>query len=184
MASELAGVVKALAASSRHGFSKETRDQIEVVAGEGVVGDAHAGTKVQHLSRVKANPDQPNLRQVHLIASELFDELQARGFAVQPGDLGENILTSGLDLLALPRGTRLLIGQGVALEVTGLRNPCGQIEHFMPGLLAAVLGRDDQGGLIRKAGIMAIALTSGVLEVGDNIAVELPQRPHLPLEVV
>ena len=135
-------------------------------------------------SRVAADPTQPNLRQVHLIHAELFAELAARGFAVSAGELGENITTEGIDLLALPRGTVLRIGGHAELEVTGLRNPCGQIERFQPGLLAAVVDRGPGGEVIRKAGIMAVVRTGGVVRCGDAIVVELPALPHVPLERV
>jgi MOSC domain-containing protein YiiM len=96
--------VTAVHRSAVHGFNKYAEDSIFLVEGIGVQGDAHAGTTVQHRSRVARNPNEPNLRQVHLIHSELFDELMAADFAVWPGDLGENITTKEIDLLALPCG--------------------------------------------------------------------------------
>lgn len=176
--------VAALARDARHEFSKTPLTALDVLAGHGVIGDAHAGATVQHRSRVKIDPTQPNLRQVHLIHAELLEELRAQGFTVGAGDLGENILTAGIDLLGLPRGTRLQLGPEATLELTGLRNPCAQIERFQPGLLAAVLERTPSGELIRKAGVMAIVLTSGRIAVGDPIAVILPCHPHQPLGVV
>jgi len=175
--------VVAVARDGGHHFSKALVPSIEIVAGQGVVGDAHSGETVKHRSRVRADPTQPNLRQVHLIHAELFDELAAKSFSVGPADLGENIATRGIDLLGLPRGAVLHIG-GVALEVTGLRNPCAQIETFQPGLLAAVLDRGPQGELIRKAGIMTIVQTGGAVQAGDTIHVTLPPLPHYPLEPV
>ena len=177
------GTVIAVARDGTHCFSKQLVAEIEVLTGLGVVGDAHQGVTVQHRSRVAADPSQLNLRQIHLIQSELFDELAAKGFTVAPGDLGENIATQGIDLLALPRATRLRIG-AVMLEVTSLRNPCRQIEAFQPGLLAAVLDRGPEGELIRKAGIMAVVVAGGIVRRGDSINVELPSEPHLPLERV
>lgn len=150
----------------------------------GVEGDAHAGKTVQHRSRVAADPTQPNLRQVHLLHAELFAELNAAGFDIAAGRLGENITTRGLELLNLPRGTRLHIGKSAVLEVTGLRNPCAQLDAFSPGLLAAVLGRDEHGNLVRKAGIMAIVLEGGEVRPGDFIRVVLPPEPHAKLERV
>ena len=176
--------VLSVAASSEHGFSKQVRDTIEVAAGLGIAGDAHAGTTVKHRSRVRTDPTQPNLRQVHLLLDELLAELAGRGFAVGPGELGENILTTGIDLLALPRASVLAIGPSARLEVTGLRNPCAQIEAFRPGLLAAVLDKAPDGSLIRKAGIMTIVLASGPIAPGDQISVELPPPPHRALERV
>jgi MOSC domain-containing protein YiiM len=177
-------VVVAVSRDDRHRFSKPVVDEITVLAGLGVEGDAHAGATVQHRSRVAADPTQPNLRQVHLIHAELHDELREQGFAVEPGQLGENITTRGLDLLALPRGAVLSIGPLAAVEVTGLRNPCNQINDFRPGLLKAVLDRDAQGRLVRKAGIMGIVLRGGPIRPGDRIQVELPDEPHLPLDRV
>lgn len=178
------GHVVAVSASETHSFSKPNRDAIRLVAGLGVEGDTHRGVTVQHRSRVAQDPTQPNLRQVHLIHAELFDELQAAGFTVAPGQLGENVTTRGIDLLRLPVGTRLHLGAGAVVEVTGLRNPCAQIERSMPGLLAAVLGRDEQGNLVRKAGIMGIVLAGGEVAPGDQVRVELPPEPRRPLERV
>jgi len=176
--------VVAMASSPAHSFSKVTRPAIELVARHGVAGDAHAGITVKHRSRVAADPTQPNLRQVHLIHAELLDELRAGGFLVGPGQLGENITTRGIDLLGLATGTRLHIGQSAVVEVTGLRNPCAQIEAFRAGLLAAVLGRDNDGNLIRKAGVMAIVLAGGSIRSGDSIRAEWPAEPHRRLERV
>ena len=174
--------VVAVSVSAEHTFSKQTQTEIRLLAGLGVEGDAHCGVTVKHRSRVAQNPDQPNLRQVHLIHSELFDEVAASGFMVAPGALGENITTRGVDLLSLPVGARLEIGETAVVELTGLRNPCAQIDHFQKGLLAAVLGRDDSGNLIRKSGVMGIVLTEGLVHPGDEIRVVLPPLPHQPLE--
>jgi len=179
-----AGTVQAVSRSAGHTFSKDARPAIRLLTGLGVEGDAHAGVAVKHRSRVAQNPNQPNLRQVHLIHGELLDELQGRGFSVQPGDLGENITTRGLNLLDLPRGTRLHLGEEAVVEVTGLRNPCPQIDNFQPGLLAAVLDRNEAGRLIRKAGIMGVVLEGGTIEPGNPIRVELPPEPHERLERV
>jgi MOSC domain-containing protein YiiM len=139
---------------------------------------------VKHRSRVAADPTQPNLRQVHLLHAELFDELAVAGFALKPGDMGENLTTRGIDLLGLPTGTRLQLGDDALVEITGLRNPCAQIEAFRPGLLKAVLGRDAKGALIRKAGIMGIVLKGGEVRPGDPVALTLPTLPHRALERV
>jgi MOSC domain-containing protein YiiM len=133
---------------------------------------------------VARDPTQPNLRQVHLIHAELHDELRAAGFTVGPGDLGENVTTRGLELPGLPIGTRLHLGTGVVIELTGLRNPCAQLDQFQPGLLAAVLARDAHGQLVRKAGVMGIVLAGGDLRPGDPVQVELPPPPYRVLEVV
>jgi MOSC domain-containing protein YiiM len=175
--------VVAVSRSPTHNFSKANELGILLVAGHGVDGDAHAGKTVKHRSRVAREPHQPNLRQVHLIHGELFEELEAKGYAVAPGQLGENITTRGLDLLGLPAGTRLRLGDAV-VEVTGLRNPCTQLDRFAPGLMQAVLGRDAHGLLVRKAGIMAIVIAGGMVCPGDRIGVELPAQPHLALEPV
>lgn len=176
--------VRSVHASALHSFSKFTEESIELIAGLGVDGDAHAGTTVKHRSRVARDASAPNLRQVHLLQAELFDELMAAGFAVWPGELGENITTQGIDLLALPRGARLSLGADAAIEVTGLRNPCSQLDRFQPGLMAATLGRDADGRLIRKAGVMAVVLRGGTVRAGDAVRVELPALPHLMLEPV
>jgi MOSC domain-containing protein YiiM len=178
------GEVVAVALSSGHRFSKQVAEMIEIVAGVGVSGDAHSGTTVKHRSRVKVDPTQPNLRQVHLIHAELFDEVAEEGFVVNPADLGENITTRGIDVLALPRRSILEIGEAVQLEVTGLRNPCAQIDAFQEGLLKTVLVKRLDGTVVRKTGIMAIALTGGLVRAGDPIRVQLPDLPFLPLERV
>lgn len=167
-----------------HRFSKPTEDSIRLLAGLGVEGDAHCGVTVQHRSRVRQDPSQPNLRQVHLVHAELFDELADAGFALRPGDIGENICTQGVILLGLPEGTLLRLGADAVVKVTGLRNPCRQLDAFQQGLTAAVLGRDPDGNLIRKAGIMGIVLTGGIVRAGDPIGVELPPQPHRALQVV
>ncbi len=174
------GLVTAVARSTGHEFSKAKVTRIRLLAGEGVEDDGHRGTTVQHLSRIARDPTQPNLRQVHLIHAELHDDLAARGFDVGAGDMGENITTRGIDLLALPAGTRLTIGDAV-IEITGLRNPCVQLDRFRPGLMAAVLDRDTEGNLIRKAGVMAIVIESGPVSPGDIIHVALPTGPHRAL---
>jgi MOSC domain-containing protein YiiM len=175
-----------VAVSLRHGhhFSKTPSLCIRLLTGLGVAGDAHMGATVKHRSRVRKDPTQPNLRQVHLIHAELFDELRSKGFSVQPGDLGENVTTSGIDLLALPAGTRLHLGATAVVEVTGLRNPCIQIDGFQKGLMAATLDRDADGNLIRKAGIMSIVLADGDVRPGDAVRVELPAGPRTPLQPV
>jgi len=180
----LTASVAAVSLSPAHAFSKELRPSIRLVAGIGVEGDAHAGVTVKHRSRVAVDPTQPNLRQVHLIHAELFEELSGRGFSVLPGEMGENVTTRGVALLDLPTGARLRLGDAAIVEITGLRNPCAQIERFRPGLLAAVLDRDAQGGLVRKAGVMGVVIAGGTVSPGDPIEVETPPGPHRPLERV
>ncbi|WP_232696766.1 MOSC domain-containing protein [Brevibacillus daliensis] len=178
------GVVVAVSSSTTHTFSKSNQNKIRLIAGQGVENDAHLGVTVKHRSRVKQDPTQPNLRQVHLIHMELLEELQLKGFDVSVGQLGENVTTRGINLLGLPTGTKLHVGETAVIEVMGLRNPCAQIDHFQPGLLAAVVGKDDEGNLIRKAGIMGVVLTGGNVQPGDSIRVDLPPEPHKPLERV
>jgi MOSC domain-containing protein YiiM len=180
----MAGTVRAAARSATHTMSEPLAASIRLLAGLGVEGDAHQGEKVKHRSRVARDPSQPNLRQVHLVHAELFDELRAAGFEVAPGQMGENITTAGLDLLALPIGTRLRLGRAAIVEVTGLRNPCAQLDGLRPGLMKATLDRDAAGNLVRKAGVMAIVLAGGDVSPGDAIAVELPPPPHTPLAPV
>lgn len=179
----MVGRVLAVHRSSSHSFSKFAEDAITLVPGLGVAGDAHSGTTVKHRSRVARDPAAPNLRQVHLLQAELFDQLVERDFAVFPGDLGENITTRGVDLLALAAGTRLLFGADAEVQITGLRNPCSQMDRFQRGLTAAVLER-DAGRLVRKAGVMAIVHKGGQVRAGDTILVRFPPPPHLPLEPV
>ncbi len=180
----MTGQVVAVSSSASHTFSKECQGSIQLLEGLGVADDAHAGTTVKHRSRVARDPNQPNLRQVHLIHSELHDELRERGFVVSAGQMGENITTTGVDLLGLPTGSRLHLGDEAIIEVTGLRNPCAQLDNFQSGLMAAVLDRDEQGNLVRKAGIMAIVIAGGAIKPDDAITVELPPPPHRPLEAV
>lgn len=184
MTSSSSPSVRAVHASKLHSFSKFTEPAIRLVAGLGVEGDAHAGTTVKHRSRVARNPQAPNLRQVHLLHAELFDELMAAGFAVWPGELGENITTHGVDLLGLPTGTRLHLGDEAIVELTGLRNPCSQIDRFQAGLMAATLAHDADGRLVRKAGVMAIVLQGGTVQAGDAIRIDLPAGKAEPLEPV
>jgi MOSC domain-containing protein YiiM len=175
-----------IAVSLRHGhhFSKTPSLSIRLLKGLGVAGDAHMGETVKHRSRVRKDPTQPNLRQVHLMHAELFEELRGKGFAVQPGDLGENVTTTGIDLLALPTGARLHLGATAVVEVTGLRNPCIQIDGFQKGLMAATLDKDAAGNLVRKAGVMSIVLADGDVRPGDAVRIELPRTPYRPLQPV
>lgn len=176
--------VIAVASDSGHNFTKPTQPVITLIAGFGVQGDAHGGKTVQHLSRIAKDPTTPNLRQVHLIHTELFDELHAQGFNVTPGQMGENITTSGVDLLNLPQGAKLHIGREAVIEITGLRNPCRQIDAFQKGLLKACLDKDAGGNLIRKSGVMSIVLTGGDVRAGDIIKIVLPEGAHKPLKCV
>ena len=176
--------VESVNASPRHTLRKPGRLSIRLVEGHGVEGDAHAGPTVKHRSRVRRDPTQPNLRQVHLIHAELHDELASRGFTVAAGEMGENVTTRGIDLLDLPTGARLRLGTDAIVEITGLRNPCAQLDQIQPGLMAAVLDRDAQGNLIRKAGIMAVVVVGGAVCTGDPIVVDLPPEPHRALEPV
>lgn len=180
----MTGTVAAVSRSATHSLVKGNRAAIRLLEGRGVEGDAHAGTTVKHRSRVAINPNQPNLRQVHLIHAELHEELRAAGFTLAAGQMGENITTAGIDLLGLPTGTRLRLGDEAMIEITGLRNPCAQLNTIQAGLLGAVLGRDEAGNLIRQAGVMAIVVTGGLVREGDPITVELPPEPHHHLEPV
>jgi len=178
------GTVEAVCRSSAHTLAKRAESSIRLLAGLGVEGDAHAGETVRHRSRVARDPSQPNLRQVHLIHAELHDELRAAGFDLAPGQLGENVTTRGVDLLELPAGALLRLGDAAIVEVTGLRNPCVQLNGIQPGLMAATLTRDAAGDLVRKAGVMGVVVAGGDVRPGDPIAVELPPAPHRALRVV
>lgn len=177
-------VVIAVASDAEHHFSKPLHDSIRLLEGLGVEGDAHLGVTVKHRSRVRRDPTQPNLRQVHLIHAELIEELRAAGFDVAPGRMGENVTTKGLDLLGLPRGTLLHLGPTAVVEVTGLRNPCAQLDNYQKGLMAAVLDRAPDGALIRKSGVMAIVRAGGEVRPGDAIRVERPGGERRGLEPV
>ena len=194
--SNVDGLITAVSINSEHTFSKLNQAQIRLLAGLGVEGDTHLGVTVQHRSRVKRDPTQPNLRQavsprrargpngVHLIHAELHDELNAQGFSVSAGQIGENITTRGVDLLGLPTGTRLHLGNEAVVEVTGLRNPCYQLDDFQQGLLKACLDHDAEGNLIRKAGVMGVVLVGGEVFPNDSIRIEYPPEPFQPLQPV
>jgi MOSC domain-containing protein YiiM len=180
----MGGTVRAVSSNGEYSFTKPNRESITLLAGLGVEGDVHSGETVKHRSRVAQDPTRPNLRQVHLIHQELFAEVAAQGFEVKPGELGENITTSGVDLLSLPVGTLLRLGAEAVVEVTGLRNPCVQIDGFQEGLLKQMVGRDADGNVVRKSGIMGVVREGGVVRPGDAIEVELPAEPHRPLDRV
>ena len=184
MTNRQAGIVTAVSRSGTHTMSKPNQERIQLLAGLGVADDAHQGETVKHRSRVKRDSTQPNLRQVHLIHAELHHELRDAGFTVSPGQMGENITTRGVDLLGLPVGTRLLLGETAAVEVTGLRNPCAQLDGIAPGLMKATLDHDEAGNLVRKAGVMGVVVSGGEVRPGDAIRVELPPAPHKPLQPV
>ena len=176
--------VEAVSSGKRHGIGKETEEVIRLIPGHGVEGDVHAGTTVRHRSRVRKDPTQANLRQVHLIHAELHEELRGQGFEIGAGEMGENVTTAGVGLLALPARTRLRLGADAVIEVTGLRNPCKQLDGLAPGLMKATLDRDDDGELVRKAGVMGVVVAGGEVRPGDPIQVELPAEPHVPLAPV
>ncbi|MDE0771993.1 MAG: MOSC domain-containing protein [Salibacteraceae bacterium] len=178
------GIVQSVSKSETHSFSKYKYDNIVLIKGLGVEGDAHLGKKVKHRYLVNKDPNQPNLRQVHLVHSELFDELKTKGFNLQAGEIGENITTKGVELLALPRNSILTIGANVKIKITGLRNPCSQLNAIKKGLLKAVLDKDKKGNTIRKSGVMGIVLEGGEISIGNKIIVELPSKPYLRLEPV
>lgn len=178
------GIVTALSKSASHTFNKYNCDSLTLLQGLGVKGDAHMGKTVKHRSRVANDPTQPNLRQVHLIQGELHQELNTKGYLITPGQMGENITTINIDLLKLPKGTLLEIGNNVTLEVTGLRNPCNQLDSIKKGLMKAVLDKDKNGNLIRKSGIMSVVIQGGDIYVGDTIKVKLPPKPHEKLKKV
>ncbi|WP_432103883.1 MOSC domain-containing protein [Streptomyces sp. bgisy091] len=179
------GRVTAVSSDPAYGFSKPCRASVTLLAGLGVEGDVHAGRTIRHQFRMTYEPDLPNLRQVHLMHEELFDELALKGYSVAPGELGENITTRGLDLLSLPTGTLLHLGEQAVVEVTGLRNPCSKINDFRPGLLTEMFALDPASGdFTFKSGIMAVVRTGGPVRPEDTVAVELPPGPHRPLERV
>jgi MOSC domain-containing protein YiiM len=177
--------IEAVSLSPRHGFSKSPQRAIRLIAGEGVEGDAHRGVTTQHLYRMHQNPTQPNLCQVHLFSRELLEEFAARGHIVAPGAMGENVLTTGLDLLALPLGTVLHLGPEAVVEVTGLRTPCSKIDRLQPGLQQHCWGPRQRGGKrARRAGIMSIVRRGGLVGPGDTLMVVFPPEPWQPLPPV
>ncbi|MEU5477795.1 MOSC domain-containing protein [Streptomyces mirabilis] len=181
----MGGAVTAVSSNGTYSFTKPNRASITLLAGLGVEGDVHAGTTVKHRFRMAKDPSQVNLRQVHLMHEELFDELRESGFTVAPGELGENVTTRGVNLLGLPVGTLLRLGDEAVVEITGLRNPCAQIDDFQKGLLKQVVGRDeDGGGVVYKSGVMSVVREGGVVRPGDPVEVELPVGPHRPLRIV
>ena len=179
------GVVTAVSASATHTMTKPNAGAIRLLEGLGVEGDAHSGETVRHRSHIRRDPSKPNLRQVHLIHSELHDELAGEGFpGLRPGQMGENLTTEGVDLLGLPVGTRLHLGDEAVVEVTGLRNPCAQLDGIQPGLMKATLDRDEEGNVVMKSGIMGVVVAGGEVRPGDPIAVELPSEPHVRMQKV
>ena len=185
LAEMLAGAVVAVSSSPAHGFSKQSQPAIRLLSGEGVQGDAHCGLTVQHLYQVRRDPTQPNLCQVHLFAVEMLEELAAKGYPLDPGAIGENVLTRGLDLLRLPRGTRLRLGSVAVVEITGLRTPCSRIDKFQRGLQQHLWGERPAGRRggqrSRRAGVMGIVLIDGSVRAGDPVHLTLPPEPHVPL---
>jgi MOSC domain-containing protein YiiM len=178
----LSGEVVAVSRASLHGFAKQPQPSIRLLAGEGVEGDAHRGVTVQHLYQVRRDPAKPNLCQVHLFASEKLDELAAKGFALGPGEIGENVLTRGVDLLQLPWQTQIRLGAEAVVEISGLRTPCSQIDGYRAGLQALLWGpRNSKGKRERRAGVMAVVVKGGMIAPGDTVIVDLPPKPHLPL---
>lgn len=180
----MGATITAVSSNGTYSFTKPNRESVTLLTGLGVEGDVHAGTKVKHRFRVAQNPDQPNLRQVHLMHEELFDELAADGFTVAAGELGENVTTRGIDLLGLPTGALLRLGDEAVVEITGLRNPCRQIDGLQAGLMKKVVGRDASGGVFYKAGVMSVVRQGGEIRPGDAIEIVLPEGPHRPLETV
>ncbi len=177
------GRVASVSADPEYGFSKRALDEIRLVEGFGVEGDAHAGPTVKHRYLVRKDPDAPNLRQVHLLHAELLAHVATLGHAVLPGELGENITTRDIDLLGLPRGTRLRLGADAEVELTVLRNPCGQVDDFQPGLKGHLQPVGADGVRKRLSGVMSVVTASGVVRPGDAIAVHLPAHPHVPLTI-
>lgn len=180
----MGGTVTAVSSNGTYAFTKPNRESVRLLAGLGVEGDVHAGTTVKHRFRMEKDPSQANLRQVHLMHEELFDELREGGFVVAPGQLGENVTTRGVDLLGLPVGTLLRLGNEAVVEITGLRNPCAQIDNFQRGLLKQVVGRGEGGAVVYKSGVMSVVREGGVVRPGDPVEIELPDGPHRPLEIV
>ncbi|MFJ4204644.1 MOSC domain-containing protein [Streptomyces sviceus] len=180
----MGGKITAVSSNGTYSFTKPNRESITLLAGFGVEGDVHGGATVKHRFRMKKDPSQPNLRQVHLMHEELFEEVRRAGFEVAAGELGENVTTRGVDLLGLPVGTLLHLGGEAVVAVTGLRNPCAQIDRFQKGLMKQVVGRSEDGRALFRSGIMSVVVSGGVVRAGDAVGVELPKGPHRPLDIV
>ncbi|MFF7643485.1 MOSC domain-containing protein [Streptomyces canus] len=180
----MGGKITAVSSNGTYSFTKPNRESITLLAGFGVEGDVHGGATVKHRFRMKKDPSQPNLRQVHLMHEELFEEVRRAGFEVAAGELGENVTTRGVDLLGLPVGTLLHLGGEAVVEVTGLRNPCAQIDRFQKGLMKQVVGRSEDGRALFRSGIMSVVVTGGVVRAGDAVGVKLPEGPHRALDIV
>lgn len=180
----MGGMISAVSSNETYSFTKPNRESITLLAGFGVEGDVHGGATVKHRFRMKKDPSQPNLRQVHLMHEELFEELRESGFEVGAGQLGENVTTRGIDLLGLSVGTLLHLGDEAVVEVTGLRNPCAQIDGFQKGLMKQVIGRSEDGRPLFRSGIMSVVVSGGVVRAGDAVGVELPAGPHRALDIV
>ncbi|MEU0944455.1 MOSC domain-containing protein [Streptomyces canus] len=180
----MGGKITAVSSNGTYSFTKPNRESITLLAGFGVEGDVHGGATVKHRFRMKRDPSQPNLRQVHLMHEELFEEVRRAGFEVAAGELGENVTTRGVDLLGLPVGTLLHLGGEAVVEVTGLRNPCAQIDRFQKGLMKQVVGRSEDGRALFRSGIMSVVVRGGVVRAGDAVGVELPEGPHRALDIV
>ena len=176
--------VIAVSRKATHKFSKNNQLAIDLVAGFGVSGDAHYGQTVQHRYDKKKDPNRPNLRQVHLIQSELFDWVANKGYAIAPGDLGENITTRGIDLLALPLGTRLKLGESAIVELTGLRHPCKLINSLGQNLMDVMKDSTPKGEMRPKAGVMSVVIESGKIMPDDEVVVFLPNGPFVPLPIL
>lgn len=176
--------VRAVCAHPDHGFSKLVRPEIRLIAGQGVAGDAHCGATTQHLFRKRQDPTAPNLAQVHFLPIELFGEMAALGYRLEPGAMGENVLTEGVDLATLPLGALFSIGDAAVVEISGLRDPCKKIDSLGEGLAKAMIRRDDEGRISRKAGIMGVVRVGGLVRPGDPIRITYPPQPYRTLEVV
>jgi hypothetical protein len=169
------GYVHSVSASPRHGFSKLVRESITLIKGHGVDGDAHAGAFVKHRYLARWRPRMANERQVHLINQALFEELFSEGFNVQPGNLGENVTTRGIDLLRLPLGTMLALGPTAAVELRGLRTPCVLVDRFRKGLLKALVRKGEQPRF--RAGVMGVVREGGILFPGNPVKVTISPAP-------
>lgn len=177
-------MVESVHRSESHDFTKATVEEVVLVAGVGIEGDAHAGATVQHVSRKKKDADRPNLRQVHLVSAELHEELVADGFDLDHGGFGENLVTRGIALGDLPVGTTLALGDDAIIVLTGLRDPCAQIDRHREGLRAAVAFDPGEGPKLFRDGAMAMVVRGGVVRTGDPIGVALPPEPHHPMRKV
>jgi len=163
------GFVLALCRNENPGIPKIQVDSIQLVEEFGVEGDYHAGKTIRHRYLAKKDPDQPNHRQVLLIDAKILGDLDQRGIRIIPGQMGENIVCYGIDVMLLEIGTRFTAGEAL-LEITEARHPCHQLNDSHPDLYQAVI-EEIGGEEIYSAGVFARVIRGGNVDAGNSIFV-------------